>query len=84
MKGAPFRTITYFRKQEFVLSPNLPSLQRLLLLAVLKTNDVILPRDGTPLISAHPATVQVHVDVDIDIAIDINRHVRCGNGLSQR
>ena len=83
MEGAPFCTILDLREQEFVLSLNLPPLQALFLLLVLQTNDVIIPADGAPSVSANPAPIQVHVDIDIDIAMDINGHVRSRNRLAQ-
>lgn len=84
VKSAPFRAVIDFRKRELVLAANLPSLKALLLLLALsKVHDVILPGDRTPSITTHPATVQVQVDVDIVITSDMDRHVGCRDRLAQ-
>lgn len=84
MNRAPFSPVSNLGQQELVLSSNLPPLKRVVMAALAAfADDVMLPGDLAPSISANPAPIDIHVDVHVSVSIDVNSHIGCRDSLSQ-
>lgn len=70
VKSAPFGAIADFRKQQLRLSLVSPSPQSRFI--VFRIERVILPRDMTPGVTAHPASIDVHIDIHAYLTMDMD------------
>ena len=85
MQGAPFGLIAELGQELFGLPPDRPRLQRRsggLVVGRGRADEV--PDDPAASIPAHPLAVDVDIDVDVNGALDVDGHISCREGLSER
>lgn len=80
MQSAPFCLISIFGIELFGLSPNLPSLQTLVLPQLLLPE---FPDDITRSVTAHPLAIDVDIDINVKASRYMHSHVRRRDRLTE-